>query len=428
MPEPAHTQQEVSPKKGVASYGLFSLWRNKNFMLFWSGQSISTLGDYFYYIALSWVVLDITGSATALGTLLMLSSIPRLAFMIVGGVFTDRFQPRFVMLLSDGVRAVLVAFLGILVLFGHPALWQLIVLSVTFGVIDAFFFPASNSILPGLVDAEAMLQSANSLAQTASQIATFLGPALAGALIARTNTGSAFLVDAASFGVSVFTLLAIQAPTMSGQLSPHGAEERPGNIFTEIKEGLAYVWQKPLIRSLVLLLAFLNFGLTGPTMVGLPQLAHGLLNAGAQGFGLLMSAFGLGSVIGAIGVGAVGTMPHRGKVMIVLMTVPGFTLLAFGFATRLIYGLVLLIVLGMTVAALNVILITLLQSKAESHLLGRVMSVATLGAMGLTPVSQGLAGVIGDLLGVRALFILGGAIIALSALAGSLMPAVRSVD
>lgn len=428
MPEITQSQPNVRIKESIANLGLFSLWRNKNFVLLWSGQSISVFGDYFYSIALSWAILDITGSTTVLGTLLMLSSIPRLALMALGGVFTDRFQPRSVMLWSDGVRGVLVALLGGLVLAGQLALWPFFILSIVFGVVDAFFFPASNSILPRLVDDEAKLQSANSLMQTANQLATFLGPALAGVLVAHIGVGPAFLVDAASFGISALTLLAIQAPTMSGQLPSRHVKERPGNVLTELREGLAYVWQTPLIRTLILLLAFLNLGLTGPAMVGLPQLARGPLNAGAQGFGFLMSAFGLGSVVGAMSIGALGSMPRRGRTSIALMITLGFTLLALGFATRLIHGVVLIVALGVALAALNVILITLLQSKTNARLLGRVMSVATLSAMGLTPVSYGLAGVIGDLMGVRALFVLGGVIIALSALAGLLVSAVRSVN
>src|SRR3954462_8596414 len=124
----------------------------RNFRLLWIGEGISLLGDQFYLIALPWLVLQLTGSALALGTIMALASIPRALFMLVGGAFVDRFSPRRVMFASNLARMALVSLLAVLVLSNNIEMWMLYVLTLAFGTADAFYYPAQSSMVPALLN------------------------------------------------------------------------------------------------------------------------------------------------------------------------------------------------------------------------------------------------------------------------------------
>src|SRR6185503_18559991 len=162
----------------------------RNFRLLWIGEGISLLGDQFYMIALPWLVLQLTGSALALGTILALASIPRAVFMLVGGAFVDRYSPRSVMIWSNFARFVLVALLSVLVLTNNIGIEMLYVLALAFGLADAFYFPAQTAIVPQLLQQD-QLRAGNTFVQGTAQLSLFLGPVLAGALIALLGQGAA---------------------------------------------------------------------------------------------------------------------------------------------------------------------------------------------------------------------------------------------
>src|SRR5215813_10825940 len=122
----------------------------RNFRLLWSGETISLLGDQFYMLALSWLIIQLTGSGIAVGTVLMAGGIPRVLFMLVGGVMTDRMSPRTMMIVSNAVRGILTVILTLLVLTSTVQLWMLYVLAVAFGTADAFFHPAYMAIVPAI--------------------------------------------------------------------------------------------------------------------------------------------------------------------------------------------------------------------------------------------------------------------------------------
>src|SRR5450432_531635 len=138
----------------------------RNFRLLWIGEGISLLGDQFYMVALPWLVLQLTGSALALGTVLALAGIPRALFMLIGGAFVDRFSPRSVMIASNFVRLILVALLSVLVLTNNIRLEMLYVFALAFGLADAFFFPGQSAIVPQLLPQD-QLQAGNTLRATA---------------------------------------------------------------------------------------------------------------------------------------------------------------------------------------------------------------------------------------------------------------------
>src|SRR5689334_16800052 len=295
-----HTATEVNVQKPASSLSV------RNFRLLWIGEGISLLGDQFYMIALPWLVLQLTGSALALGTIMALASIPRAVFMLVGGAFVDRYSPRSVMIWSNLARFVLVALLSALVLTDSTQMWMLYVLALAFGLADAFYFPAQTAIVPQVL-LQDQLQAGNTFVQGTAQLSLFVGPVLADGLIALLGRGAAtggvpdmrgigiaFGLDTLSFVASLLTLILMRVPAVTKQ----AGEQQ--NVIESIKEGFVYVWSRTVLRVLFLLIVATNFLVMGPLTVGIPVLANRGLAEGAAAFGIIMSAFGGGSLLGII--------------------------------------------------------------------------------------------------------------------------------
>src|SRR5206468_4815017 len=194
MEAPMITKTAVSVEKPASPLSVPS------FRLQWIGECISLRGYQFYLIALPCLVLQLTGSALALGAILALASIPRAVFMLVGGAFVDRYSPRSVMLASNAARLVLVALMSGLVLTNQIQLWMLYGFALAFGLADAFYYPAQSAIVPQVLPVE-QLQAGNTFVQGTAQLSLFLGPLLAGGLIALLGRAAAGAPDTRGIGL-----------------------------------------------------------------------------------------------------------------------------------------------------------------------------------------------------------------------------------
>src|SRR5215469_11916152 len=201
--------------------------RSPAFALLWSGQTISALGDGAFFIALAWQILVLTRSGTAMGIVLVAQSIPRVLFLLLGGVAADRLPRRLVMLWSDSGRAFLVGAIALLGWLGLLQFWILVVLALCFGLADAFFLPAYQSIPPLLVETEA-LTSANALTSLSQELSILLGPALGAALVAVAGVSGAFAFDSLTFLISALCLLALRMPAKSAALAQRAMASEGG--------------------------------------------------------------------------------------------------------------------------------------------------------------------------------------------------------
>ena len=405
------TPAAADPDRGPA---ILRPLRIRDFRLLFSGETVSVLGDQFHFVALAWLALQLTGSGLALGTVLMTAAIPRAVFMLVGGAFSDRFSPRSLMLGSNVIRGVVVGVLAVLVLTERAELWHLYVLAGIFGVVDAFFYPALNTIVPMLVP-ERQLSPANALVQSSQQITGLIGPALAGALIGVVQTGPAFVIDALSFGVAAVALLLIAGGRRHADPAAEG--DRP-NVLATIGSGVRAAWADPAIRSIVVLIGAFNFAFTGPVSVGFAFLAEDRFHGGSAAFGLLFSAFGAGALIGAIGAGSIARPPRLGALFMAVALALGIGLALIGLAPSLPVALGIIGVMGLLIGFINVHAIAWLQARTPEAIRGRVMSLVTLASVGLAPVSLAVAGALIDLGAVTLLFVAAGAIVIAAAIAG----------
>lgn len=393
--------------------------RIRNFRLLWAGQSISLAGDQFKFVALSWLVLSLTGRSGALGTVLMLQAVPRSVLMLLGGVASDRLRPRTLMVASDLLRAVIVGAIAALTAMGGITMPYLYALALLFGVVHAFFFPAASAIMPELVPAR-MLRQANALNQITNQVVLAAAPGAAGFVIAAIGTAGGFAVDAASFVASALFLMLIVAPA---RLEPAGGR----SAWRDFTDGVRFVRARPLLLTIVVMASVFFFGYSGATYVGLPVLARGPLGAGPEGLGLLFSAYGAGSLLGGIAGGTVH-VGRRGLVGAALIGLTGAATAAIALAQHLWQAAALLCVSGAAMAWVGITYVTIVQQRTEAAFMGRVMGMLMFGIYGLYPVSYGLAGWLSELVGVRTLFVAGGALIVGSATAGLMVREVRALD
>jgi len=380
---------------------------DRDFRIFWAGENVSVLGDQFHFVALAWLTLQLTGSGLALGTVLMAAAVPRALLMLFGGAISDRYQPKTVILASNALRAVAVGIIAALVLTDRAELWQVAVMAVVFGTVDAFFYPAISSFLPLLLGPE-RLPAANALFQATGQLIGLVGPALAGVVIAIIGTGPAFALDSASFVVAAVAIVLVHgglrrlakdpsAEAVMPEPSTPPTPQAPTGILATIREGAAYAFRDPALRTLLVMSAALNFAFTGPISVGLPWLSANRFDAGAAGFGIMLSGWGAGALIGAIVAGSVGRIRHQGGVIVAIAAVLGLGLAAIGVAPNVAAVTLIALAMGVGGGFINVTVVSWVQQRTDPAILGRVMSLLMLGSVGLAPLSLVVTGALIDI-------------------------------
>ena len=236
--------------------------RERNFALLWSGLTISLLGDGMYTVAIAWTAYELSSAPTALSLVGLAAAIPQLVLVLIGGVVSDRFERRRVMLAADVLRGAVVATIGVLALADVLRLWQLVALVALYGIGTAMFAPAITALVPDLVPHDRLLE-ANALNQVSRPLMLrFLGPALGGVLIATAGVGWAFIVDAGSFVVSIAALLAIGRGVTAAL-----ARRIHSSVLDDVREGLAYARSQPWLLGTLLGSSLAMFFFYGPVYV-----------------------------------------------------------------------------------------------------------------------------------------------------------------
>ncbi len=389
-----------------------------HFRNLWLGSTISLLGDQFYLVALPWLGLQLTGSSLILGTLLMVAAIPRAVLMLIGGAVTDRFSARRVLMTTAAVRTLLVGGVAVLVWLHLIRLWELYAMTFLFGVADAFSFPAGPALMPTLVKPE-QLQPANALLQSSMVTTQTLGSFPAGWLVARWGVASALFFDAVSFLGVIAALLKIPDPPKAP------AHARPSMLHS-IAEGLRAVRHDPALFAMMSLFATINLCFSGPVYVGLSSLAQFQFHS-AKAFGAWLFFLSAGMLIGILAGGRIRQPRKRGLQFIVVSLVGGFELIGIGLIPKFGAIATFLALMGFGIGFVNVQFSSWIQLRVERSLLGRVMSVMMFAAVGLIPVSQGVAGVVAQW-SLPALFIGAGALLAVASAVALTGKAARHVD
>jgi MFS family permease len=368
--------------------------RERDFALLWTGMTISLLGDGIFIVAEAWQVYDLDNNPVALSIVGTAWTLGMVAFLLTGGVVTDRADRRQVLIAADLVRAVALVAMGVLSLSGAIEIWHLVVLSLLMGIGEAFFGPAFGAIVPDVVAAEHLVQ-ANALGELVRQAAVRLvGPAVGGLVVAAVGAGTAFLVDAATFGLSMVCVAA-----MAVRVVPAA---RARSARREMVEGFAYVRSEPwlwatLVSASLSLLFFL-----GPIEVLLPYVVRNDLDAGAGGYGLVLAAAGAGAVVMALVLGQVGVPRRYLTFMYATWGAATLPFVVYALGTALWQLVVAALFEGACMAAGMVVWGTLMSTRVPPELRGRVHSFDWFVSIGLTPISFALTGPISTAIGIDA--------------------------
>jgi DHA3 family tetracycline resistance protein-like MFS transporter len=405
---------------------IFKSLTHRPFALLWSGQFLSTIGDTIYRVALAWWILEKTGSATAMGTVFIFSSVPLLLFLLLGGVTSDRYARARVMLYSDAMRAVLVFIIAFLAFSHRLEVWQLYIASLIFGGIGAFFRPAYTAIIPEITPRE-HLPSANGLTGVSMEVSEIVGPAIGAYIVSLWGTPAAFGFDGLTFVVSILCLL----PLVKLSAAAPATKERK-SMLQDFREGLSLVRKSSWLTITMLIAALGNITMAAPFAIALPFLVKRNLNGGVGSLGLLFSMLSIGAILGTL----LGTswmertksLRTRGLFAYSLWIVGGLLIAVFGLPVT-IYGVAAAALLaGAAFAIPNLIFITTLQELIPVEMLGRVSSIATLGSFALIPIGSGLVGWATDHIGAPTIFILAGLLTAGVAALSLIHPAIRRLD
>ena len=392
--------QSMSVVRILEPFGL------RSFRWMWAAQLIALIGVQSYLIAQSWLVLQSTGSTSALGTLITLVIVSRAVLLPVGGMLSDRLHPRRMLFVSVVLLAGIAMILAQDLLTDTFETWHLAIHAVLFGSLSALCLPAFFAMLPMLVDKE-RLQSANSLAQITMQVSQFVGPALGGIVITAVGIGRSYEVMALVFATSALLIYCVRTPPISVEQVAIRARASGG-----MAECIALFRTERQLLSLVLLTMLANLALAGPLQVVLPALVHDSFRTGVNGLGMVLSAFGAGTLAGSLVAGGLSQLANRMRIALAAGATAGVTWALLGAAGSPSTAVAMLAIIGICLGVLNVLFITQVQSLTPEHLLGRVMGVQLFGSMGLQPISVLVAGWTIDGFGVAPVFLAGGLLMA----------------
>jgi MFS family permease len=382
--------------------------------------TISVVGDRFAFVALPFAVLAATGSLGEVGLVVAAETASRGLFLLVGGVMADRLRRSRVMVAADVVRAGCQAALAALVLTGHASLPALLALQAVHGAASAFFDPASTGLVAEVVPA-AELQAANAQLSIGRGLATILGPVLAGFLVVVFSPGIALAVDAASFVVSAGFLLFVpgRAPAREAD-----AEER--GMLADLGDGFAELRARPWLIMIMTASGIALMAILGTLFVLGPAVASAKLG-GADSWGLVVGAFGLGSVAGGI---VALRVPARRQLRaifsVALLTVPGILLLAVPAPIPVLAAAMLASGIAMSYA--GTVYEVVLQQWIPPEILARLASYDWLVTTVLSSLGLALAGWCAEWVGVRPTLIGAAAIVTIAAALPLASRVVRRVD
>lgn len=373
----------------------FAALESRNFKLLWFGLLLSNIGSWMATTAEGWLVTDLRPDDATfwLGMIAAAFAIPMIGLTLFGGAIADR-VPRMKLLWVLQIAFLLITITGtVLVWTGKITPVALVVLSFLTGMVLAFDAPTRHSLLPSLVTRE-QLTSAVSMNSVAWTTAAMIGPAIAGSLIPLVGIKGIYVIN------TVSCLATLTALALMSDIPAHQPSQSTENVFRSIKAGFDYIMGDRLIRTL-LLIALVAGVLARSFSPMLPVFAKDEFSVGSAGFGFLVSAVGLGSMIGGFGLAARRSVNDKGRVIIVTTVIQCLLLACFAFNPWYPVAIPLLVLVGALTTIPNALTATLIQFNAPNEIRGRAMSFYLLTLIAFPSLGSLGIGILADAVGVR---------------------------
>ena len=430
-------------KRGQGTYG--RLFRNRSFVALWLGQTISFIGDYFYFLAIPIMVEKLTGSALAVGLAVISNALPMLVLGPIAGVFVDRWDRKRTMIVADVLRGLLV--LAAVLVRSPEQVWIYYVVGFLMSCVSRFFFPAQNAVLPLIVPDQEDLLAANGLMQIVQTAGFLIGPALAGFSIGIWGEQVAFLADSASYFISAaFVTVMIVPHTVEDRIAAAGSQIAA--VWAEMREGIVYLFGNRTMVGVLLCLSVVQLGVGALNVIWVPFMSR-TYGLGPEGLGAMDTAQGLGMVLGGVALGfAAARLSRRslagwsiiliGIILALMGVAPAFSLVdlipsltfedeiaTLNVGQRLLHMPLLLLLYGLLFGIALVpaqsSLMTMMQLAVPDLKRGRVGSAlnALTTAAGL--VSMAVAAALGEVVALWLLYVFAGLLVSLGGLVGLLV-------
>ncbi|HYK84629.1 MAG TPA: MFS transporter [Ktedonobacteraceae bacterium] len=391
------------PQKGPQT---FRALRHRNFSILWISLIISSVGTWMQIVAQSLLVLNIThNSAFALGTVSLAQAASFFLFALVGGSFADRINKKRLLFFTQSLSMLLAFVLGVLTLLGVIQVWMIVVIAFCSGTVLSFDQPTRSALVPVLVPREDLM-NAISLQSIVFNGSAVVGPALGGITIGLIGYAGNFFLNSASYLAVLLALFILHIPKDAAALST----EKRGPMLTQIRASLSTVGRDAALPWILSGYGALLF--FGPsTSLILPFFALKILHLNAFQVGLLFSASGLGTILGALAIASLGDFKHKGWLLLASFLVWATALLMFALSHFLWLSMLALLLFGIAQNGVGATTITLMQTRVPPQMRGRVMSLNTVFIMGVRPLGDFPAGALIGLIGGPLTVIISAAIV-----------------
>jgi len=382
---------------------------SKNYRLYFIGQAVSLIGTWIQQIAMRWLVYRLTKSELLLGVVSFASDIPVFFLVPFAGVLADKLKRHRILAITQALSALQAFVLAILVITGQIAVWHVVVLGIFLGIISAFDIPARQAFLVDVVENKEDLGNAIALNSFIFNGALLIGPSIAGVLIAFFGEGPCFILNGVSYLALIAALYFMRIPDR--KIASANLQVGRG-----ILEGATYAFRSVPIRSILLLVALVSF-MGVSYMLLMPVFAETVLRGGPREFGYLMSATGVGALVGAVFLASRRNIMGLGKVIVAAGIFYGLGLSALSLSHHLLLSLLLALVIGFSLMMLMASSNMILQTIVDETKRGRVLSLFVMARRGVESFGYLVAGIVAHKFGTPDTLMIGGVICSLAALA-----------
>jgi len=380
----------------------FRSFRNRNYCLYFGGQSVSQIGTWMQRTGVSWVIYTMTHSAFMLGITLFATQFPSFLLSLYGGIISDRYDRYKIMLVTQAAAMIQAVLLAVLMLTNQYAVWSILTLSVILGVINAFDMPARQPLVHEIIRDEADLPNALALNSSMTNLARVIGPAMSGIILEKLGAGICFSLNALSFVAVITSLLLMKLPPAA----QHPAQKK---IVAELKDGFVYIRHTPIIGMTLLMLSCVSL-LVLPYNTLLPVFAKVVFKGDATTFGYINSFIGLGALGGAFFLASLKPGVDLKIVLLINTFILGFSLMFFSHISYFPLAMLFATTCGFGMMAQTTVGNTIVQIHAAPNMRGRVMSFFALAFFGMLPLGSLAVGAISQKIGAPNMLLCQGAI------------------
>jgi MFS family permease len=369
----------------------FKAFRNRNYRLYFSGQSISLIGTWMQRTAVYWLIYVQTHSPFMLGLAVFATQFPSFLFSPLGGIVSDRYNRYRVLLFTQCCSLIQAALLTVLVMFTKYTVWEIFGLSIVLGTINAFDVPARHTMVNDIIGKKEDLPNAIALNSSMVNLARLIGPAISGIVLEKLGAGTCFLINGLSFLAVIISLSFMRFP----KFIPLTHNKK---VIREFKEGWKYLKNTPSISFVILLLACVSL-LVLPFITLLPVYAKVIFKGNASTFGYLNSFIGLGAVSGAIFLASIKSGVNLKKILFINLLIFGGALLLFSHMTNFPIALFFVMLAGFGMMSQSTISNTIIQTNVSARMRGRVIGYFAMAFFGMQPLGGLLIGTVSQYAG-----------------------------